>query len=237
LKIYCCCAGADPEERNIDGFTAFHISLKYGHIPIIKYFFDSYPPSDGETKAIYTMSAPNSLLNLAIDSHEPEVVWMILDGKLAEQQELADVWECISSTSGKAAFLKGCGPNITTAAKEDTYNEIRNLIMSFGAFSPPTSRKTEPANGVDHQTFSTSPSSPMPSKLTSVSTNEQALKKSNSAKPHRRKQPIQSSSNNLQNHSTSQSNRHAHQPKCGRGSGRGRGSSRGRGRGSSTSSS
>jgi len=214
--------GADPEERNCDGLTAFHISLKHSHIPIIKYFFDNYPPSEAETNSIYTLSAPHSLLQLAIDSHEPEVVWMILHGKLSKQQEISDAWTYISSTSGKTAFLKGFGPNITTATKKDTYDEIKTLIMNSGGFHPPSSSKTGSSNDVNSPKFSPSPAPSARPKSNSLSSDGQGPTKPNTTKPpHHRRQSTTSNDRN----SSAQSNQN---PPRGRGRGRGRGTSRGR---------
>ena len=222
--IWWCRAGADPEERNCDGLTAFHISLKHSHIPIIKYFLDNYPPSEAETNPIYTLSAPHSLLQLAIDSHEPEVVWMILHGKLSKQQEISDAWTYISSTSGKTAFLKGFGPNITTATKEDTYDEIKALIMNSGGFHPPSSPKTGSSNDVNSPKFSLSPAPSVRPKSNSLSSDGQGPIKPDTAKPpHHRRQSIRSTSNDR--NFSAQSNQN---PPRGRGRGRGRGTSRGR---------
>ncbi|KIM62150.1 hypothetical protein SCLCIDRAFT_1215501 [Scleroderma citrinum Foug A] len=122
---------ADPEERNSVGLSAFHVALQHGYIPILKHFFDAYNPKYEDHNSIYSLSPPDSLLSLALESGEPEVVWMILDSGLADTQDISNAWTRITSTEGRKALLVGIGQN---AGK---FAEIQNLLMRFGGFTPP----------------------------------------------------------------------------------------------------
>ena len=129
------------EERTSEGYTAFHLALKHGHISILKYFFETYPTNDEDSKGVYSLSGPSSLLNLAVGSHVPEAVWMILDNKLFQRKEIVDVWKNLSSPAGTAAFLNGIEQkNVKgTAKKQEILDEVMNLIINFGGFArPPT---------------------------------------------------------------------------------------------------
>lgn len=141
-------SGGDMEERTSEAHTAFHIALKHGHIPILKYFFETYPTNDEDTVGIYSLPGPSSLLGLAIESRVPEAVWMILDNKLFQRKEIADVWKNLSSPAGTAAFINGIErKNVKSTAKKDVFDEVMNLITRFGGFTrPPTPPVYDPAN-------------------------------------------------------------------------------------------
>ncbi|KAF8557302.1 DnaJ-domain-containing protein [Imleria badia] len=126
---------ADPEERNSLGLSAFHVALQHGHVPILKYFFESYDPKHEDHNAIYDLSPPKSLLSIALDSAEPEVVWMILDRSLATTQDIGNVWTEVTSLEGKQTLLKKMGND------NMRYTEIQNLLMSYGGFTPPPTPK------------------------------------------------------------------------------------------------
>ena len=127
--------GADPEERNSFGLSAFHVALQHGHVQILKYFFESYDPKQEDHNAIYGLSPPKSLLSIALGSAEPEVVWMILDKGLATTQDIGNAWTEVTSLEGKQKLLKKMGND------NMKYTEIQNLLMSYGGFTPPPTPK------------------------------------------------------------------------------------------------
>ncbi|KAI6005682.1 hypothetical protein EDD15DRAFT_2150432, partial [Pisolithus albus] len=116
---------ADPEERNSLGLSAFHVALQQGRLSIMKHFLDAYDPHDEDHNAIYSLTSPNNLLSMALESVEPQVVWTILDRGLASPVEINDAWTRITSTVGMEALLARMG--------NDTgkYAEIQNILMSF----------------------------------------------------------------------------------------------------------
>lgn len=122
---------ADPEERNSLGLSAFHVALQHGQLSIMKHFLDAYNPHDEDHNAIYSLTSPNNLLSMALESVEPQVVWMILDRGLASPMEISDAWTRITSTVGMEAFLAKMGND------RGKYAEIQNILMSFGGFTPP----------------------------------------------------------------------------------------------------
>jgi ankyrin repeat protein len=146
--------GADMEERNMAGFTTFHIALRKGHIPIVKYFFEAHSPEDSD--AVYHTPEGTSLLALALESCKPELVWMILDKKLASDEEVVDAWKYITHEDRHSLLRK---PGIT---KPDAkVEEITSLLRSFGGFTQVP--KPEPSAQIptDASSF-TSSSSPTP---------------------------------------------------------------------------
>ncbi|KAH7889399.1 DnaJ-domain-containing protein [Phlebopus sp. FC_14] len=130
---------ADPEERNEVGLSAFHVALQHGHIPIVKRFFESYDPKEEDHSAIYNLLPPNSLLSTALESAEPELVWMILDNGLASMQDIGNAWAQVTSMEGKQALLK-----IRNDELKNT--EIQNLLMRYGGFTPPPTPKVASQN-------------------------------------------------------------------------------------------
>ncbi|KAJ6525655.1 hypothetical protein B0H19DRAFT_586137 [Mycena capillaripes] len=129
---------ADPEERDSRNLTAFHIALQCGHIPIVDYFFEAYPPKDSDSKGVYQSPASQTLLSIALESHEPELVWKILENGLATEQDINLSWAWITSTKGRSAMRKG----VQTGRKgkgnnEEKFQDIMKLLMRFGGFTPP----------------------------------------------------------------------------------------------------
>jgi len=135
---------ADPEERNSIGLSAFHVALQHGHIQVLKHFFESYDPKEEDHDAIYNLAPPRSLLLLALDSAEPELVWMILDRGLATTQDIGNAWTEVTSLEGKQALIKKMGKN------GGKYTEIQNLLMCHGDFTPPPTPKEENSPSSDN---------------------------------------------------------------------------------------
>ena len=223
--------GGDMEERTSEDYTAFHIALKYGHIPILKYFFETYPADDEDTKGIYSLSGPSSLLSLAVESRVPEAVWMVLDNKSFQRKEIVDVWKNLSSPIGTAAFINDIErKNGKSIAKgKEILDEVMNLIMNFGGFArPPTPPVHNSANSSDsippRQPPETSPSGPQPGRDV-PSQHQQAqphVRSENKAKQFNQRKPKR----NAGDQSTSEARPEASQ----NAGGGGRGRSRGRGR-------
>lgn len=129
------------EERTSEGHTAFHIALKRGHVPVLKYFFETYSTKDEDTRGIYSLPGPSSLLCLAIESLVPEAVWMILDKKLYQRKEIVDAWKNLSSPIGTPAFINSIEQqNVKgTTKQKEILDEVMNLIANFGGFTRPPS--------------------------------------------------------------------------------------------------
>ncbi|PCH38176.1 hypothetical protein WOLCODRAFT_96649 [Wolfiporia cocos MD-104 SS10] len=130
--------GAEAEERDSEGRTAFHIALQQGRISIIQYFFKMYPHHDDDSAALYNRPESISLLRLAIDSREPGAVWMILENRLATKEDMSETWEYINSAIGKTTLLR-------TANQHDKgkYDEICNLLICYGGFQLPGGQDSE----------------------------------------------------------------------------------------------
>ncbi|KAF8212016.1 hypothetical protein K438DRAFT_1957806 [Mycena galopus ATCC 62051] len=130
---------ADPEERDSRGLTAFHVALQCGHIPVVAYFLDEHPPKD--SNGVYEPPAGKTLLSLALESHEPELVWKVLDNGLATEQDINLSWAWITSTKGRSTMKKGLVPNGDRKGKafndEEKFEDITKLLMRFGGFTPP----------------------------------------------------------------------------------------------------
>lgn len=126
-------SGAEPEERDSEGFSPFHISLRCGHVAISAYFIETYPP-DADSMQIYEPPQPLTLLSIAIRSCEPELVWMILDKGLATSQDMSNAWAQVSSSNGTLP------PMEKTPAKH-VVEDIKGLLMRFGGFTSPSPPK------------------------------------------------------------------------------------------------
>ncbi|KAJ7940426.1 hypothetical protein B0H13DRAFT_2396139 [Mycena leptocephala] len=108
---------ADPEERDSRDHTPFHVALQC-----------EYPPKDSDSNGVYRPPASTTLLSIALESHEPELVWKILDNGLATEQDINLSWTWITSTKERR---KGKVNN------EEKFRDIMKLLMRFGGFTPP----------------------------------------------------------------------------------------------------
>lgn len=131
--------GADPEERDSAGLSAFYVALQSGHIPVATYFLEIHPPNE-DTKAIYSAPPPHTPLSLALDSCEPELVWMVLDKGLATTHDINDAWFRV--TSGGISLSR---PNRSAKDKENA-DDITKLLMRFGGFTPPPTPPSKPTS-------------------------------------------------------------------------------------------
>ena len=87
-------------------------------------FLETYPPKDSDSKLIYDYSECSNLISLALESREPEIVWIVLDRKLATPQEISQVltW----ATSEKGATLRA------SVQDGDKAEDIIKLLKQYG---------------------------------------------------------------------------------------------------------
>ncbi|KAI0748076.1 hypothetical protein C8Q80DRAFT_1170004 [Daedaleopsis nitida] len=244
---------AEPDERNGEDMTAFHIALKRGHAKIVTHFFEAYPPKDADHAAIYRSPEPRSNIQLALDSKEPAMVWAVLDKRLHDKQEMDEAWKVVTSKSFKSSI-----------PDPSKYDEFVNLFKTFGNYStaataspsppPPSesdtysnhgksqqSRRPRPTVTVeDDQSYSSSPVSETPPTPLSTASSMNNPHPRRGQYQHRRSyrphynhhqpsSPVADRSSPLAGNSH-QSGQQPHNYR-GRGRGRGRGQFRGRGRG------
>ncbi|KAI0093677.1 hypothetical protein BDY19DRAFT_989230 [Irpex rosettiformis] len=143
--------GAVQEERDSRGYTTFHVALSGGHISILKYIMENHLPEDAES--LYERPLSGSNLQLAIDSRTPEVVWMVLENKLCNEEEIADAWTHLTSSAGRQSSR--------LRRVEDKQKEIIDMLASYGKFNADSSPQDE--------TDEHAPSSPSSQSTTSSS--------------------------------------------------------------------
>lgn len=221
------------EERTSEDYTAFHIALKHGHIPVLRYFFETYPTKDGDTKGIYSLPGPSSLLSLAVKSYVPEAVWMILDNQLFQRKEIVDAWKNLSSPAGTAAFINGIEQQSVKGPvkKKEILDEVMNLITSFGGFT------RSPTPPINNSANSIPPREPLATSSSDSRLGQDVPSQHQQAQPHARserrpeqlnqRKPKRDASDQPASETQSEVSQNM---RGGRGRGRGRGRSRGRGR-------
>jgi hypothetical protein len=178
----------------------------------LKHFFKTYSPKESESKSIYSTPESKNVLSLALDSQEPEIVWLILDNGLASTQDISSAWTWVSSEKG-AAVMKAKSIQKGTANEAEKIDDIMKLLMRFGGFTPPPTPKATMqeeqekwGSGVDSSVGRDQPS-------------EKETQQSNVCHPPLERLPLHASQSN---------GVPPKQPKGGRGRGRGRWHGRGR---------
>lgn len=94
----------------------------------LKYLLDAHSPEDNE--GIYDAPPSKSLLFIALESCQPEVVWMVLNNQLATKEDMANAWSFVLSDA-QGIFRKT--PGLTKP--DEKVEEITNLLIMFGGFS------------------------------------------------------------------------------------------------------
>ncbi|KAG2158242.1 DnaJ-domain-containing protein [Suillus bovinus] len=210
---------ADPEERNAAGLSAFHVALQQGCIPIINHFFQSYDPKqDDDHSAIYSLSPSMSLLSLALESGQPEVVWMTLEKGLASIQDIGNAWTQVTSEQTNRPLFKKLPRDGVK------FSEIQNLLMTFGGFTPPPTPKASSPKDTRHD--SPSPLSPFAPDGSAKSRHQTRAKKLSVNQAHPNAQSAKLPHNSSPPAPSEPGKLHSRGPGGGRGQGRGRGRGR-----------
>lgn len=124
----------DEQSRNGKGFTPFHLAVEGGHVAVVKYFFENHDPKDEDSVGVFEAPENTSILRLALLSHEPEVVYMVLNNSLAESSDLNACWTWITSSDGQAQVGKRAGA--ATTARREQFEDMLKLLRRYGGFSP-----------------------------------------------------------------------------------------------------
>lgn len=169
---------------------------------------------------------------LALESAEPEVVWMILDKGLASDQDINAAWAWITTVVGRETVLKKQRKN----GHKDTekFDDIMKLLMRFGGFTPPPTPQLS-RNG-DESDFQLPEPSPLPKSQSKTQKQKQKQKQRPAPprQPVEQPSPTESATVNLEPQAPQEPRS---TPTRGRGRGGGRGRGRGRGKGSANASS
>lgn len=177
--------------------------MKCGHIPIVSHYLKTYPPGDSES--VYSLTDSSSLLGLALDSREPELIYLILHNKLASSKDINEAWTWVTSNEGSSAFKKSSG-----AKDAELYDDVLKLLTQYGNFTPPPTPEAEHG--------------------TRPNLNNQSGKIGKSKINVKYRKPLEQAPSQAQANGVSQ-DRATQMNYRGRGRGRGRGEGRGRGRG------
>jgi hypothetical protein len=105
----------------------------------MKHFIENYSPQDSEHEGLYALTEDKSLIQLAIGSGNPEVVWMVLENKLSNDRQTREAWSWVSSLEGKRTVTASGSPQTATSR----YEEIMSLLMSYGHVTPPPTPSVE----------------------------------------------------------------------------------------------
>ena len=137
---------AEPEERDSFGRTAFHVSLQYGHLPVILYFLETFKPHIEESLPIIAPPEGTTLVLLALESNNPKVVTTTLEWHLATLEEIQQVWEFVwGEARDKIPDGKLCGDDVRQERKWDAqaWKQVKDILMKFGKFTPPPTPTTQ----------------------------------------------------------------------------------------------
>ncbi|KAI8998675.1 hypothetical protein BD414DRAFT_129948 [Trametes punicea] len=160
--------GAEPEERNREDMTAFHVALRNRHAAVVLHFFETYPPDDEDYAAIYRTPPSKSNLGLALDTREPELVWMVLEKRLHSKEEMDQAWVALNTPAFKGRV-----------SPQSKFDELVNLFTSFGDYAP---LAPEPDT---HSTPAEEPASPATGAQANGSRSQRQQRQHNGEQPHR----------------------------------------------------
>lgn len=241
--------------------TAFHVALHGGHAKIVNHFFENYPPKGGEYEDIYRCPESKSNVRLALDTKEPEMVWLVLDKNICTEEERDAAWEIVKGNKFKSSIspadkysefvnlfgtyggysLESPGPGPESSPIPDlaTLSMESSHINGVGAFQSNGNRRPHPTVQVDSRRSHTA--SPVSATFENIQTPTSATSsprgyrgqhnRRGSFRPHRHFQGQESSPSSPVDQRTSNQDGASGQPQFNGYRGRGRGQYRGRGRG------
>jgi len=137
---------AEPEERDSYGRTAFHVSLQYGHLPIILYFLETFKPHIEESLPVIAPPEGTTLLLLALESNDSKVVTTTLEWHLATLEEIQGAWEFVwGEARDRIPDGKFYGGEAHKGRKWDPqdWKKVKDVLMKFGRFTPPPTPRTQ----------------------------------------------------------------------------------------------
>lgn len=178
-----------------------------------------------------------------METADPELVWTILEHKLAKSRQISDAWTWFCSVDGEDTLRRKLRKRGLGGEEEDgKMEEILNLLMTYGKFTPPPTpkiglEKISIPNDATSKRKLKKPAADSPVVVSPPASAPILQNPTPSASPA----PSDLSSSSRHNHSgysgsPSPSPSHTphngnDQPAFSRGRGRGRGKARGRGRG------
>jgi len=77
-----------------------------------------------------------------METVDPELVWTVLEHKLAKSRQISDGWSWFCSADGEETLRRKMRKRcVGNAEVEGKMEEIRNLLTSYGKFTPPPTPK------------------------------------------------------------------------------------------------
>ena len=131
---------AEPEERDSFGRTAFHVSLQYGHLPVVLYFLKTFEPHIEESLPVIVPPKETTLVLLALESVNPTVVTTVIQWHLATLEEIQQAWEFVwGEARDKIPDDKLYGGEVRKGRNWNAqdWKKVKDVLMKFGRFTPP----------------------------------------------------------------------------------------------------
>ncbi|KAF8350567.1 hypothetical protein F5887DRAFT_1126209 [Amanita rubescens] len=126
--------GAEPEERDSNGFTPVHLAVREGNLSIVTYFFETYPPKDTDHTIIYNPSEGQNILAYALRSLSPQMVDLILSNHLASTQDIQEAWDWAISEG----FMADINKDRTCTKENGNLKDILALLLQYGDITFPS---------------------------------------------------------------------------------------------------
>lgn len=126
-------AGATPDERDDDGYTAFHYGLVLGCVPLVSYYLSTHPPPPSFSPtappdASYPPPPEHTLLSLAVTSAKADVVKLVVPYATAD-----DAWD-------NWCYVEDC-----QAEKQDgEWEDVKWALTEVEGFTPPPGYQRRP---------------------------------------------------------------------------------------------
>jgi len=129
------------------------VAIQHGHLPIIRYFLQTYPPDDEDSDAVLrvpeNLIEATPLLRLALQSGNPEVVWTVLDAGLADETDIQDARDWVTEDEAATRAQFGSGVQGSSKFHEAKWTEARNLLLKWSGKSSSSSfgsSRTKPSS-------------------------------------------------------------------------------------------
>jgi hypothetical protein len=127
------CSGAKPDARDSFARTPFHLTLQYGHFPLVEHILTSFPPGSPDSQPVLSPPPKASLLRLAIESNNLELVKRVMNLFTVSESDVTKEWRRLKDPAFANSFPTsrsyGGGRGRKEVHKPTEWKEILKLLQ------------------------------------------------------------------------------------------------------------
>lgn len=117
--------GAQHEERDSNGLTAFHCAIKCGHTKLVNFFLSEHSPKEAYNIEATRLPGKMTFIKLAVESEDVGVVEAVIEADLCTVAEVEEAWKALLNAEKKSPH------------KQSSHDAIKTALRKVKGFKPP----------------------------------------------------------------------------------------------------